>query len=46
VGLDLDILDPEGQLLNNFEAITCISLLEHIEDHAHGTQNMVRLLAT
>jgi SAM-dependent methyltransferase len=44
--LDLDILDPKDKLAKDFEAITCISVLEHIEDHARAMQNMVRLLAT
>lgn len=44
--LDLDIVNPKGDLGKTFEAITCISVLEHIEDHARAIQNMVRLLAT
>ena len=44
--LNVDILDSKDKLSTNFEAITCISVLEHIEDHARAMQNMVRLLAT
>lgn len=44
--LDLDILGPKDKLAKNFESIACISVLEHIEDHARAMQNTVRLLAT
>jgi SAM-dependent methyltransferase len=44
--LDLDIVDPKDKLAKNFQAITCISVLEHIEDHARAMQNMACLLAT
>jgi len=44
--LDVDILNLNGNLAHNFfEAITCISVLEHIEDHRKAVQNMVRLLS-
>jgi 2-polyprenyl-3-methyl-5-hydroxy-6-metoxy-1,4-benzoquinol methylase len=42
--LDVDIVDPQG-LDGEFEAITCISVLEHIEDHATAVRNMHRYLA-
>jgi 2-polyprenyl-3-methyl-5-hydroxy-6-metoxy-1,4-benzoquinol methylase len=44
--LDVDILAPKDKLSSNFEAITCISVLEHIADHARAIKNMVSLLAT
>lgn len=44
--LNVDILDPKEKLPSGFEVITCISVLEHIEDHARAIRNMVHLLAT
>jgi SAM-dependent methyltransferase len=44
--LNDDILNPKDVLSKNFDAITCISVLEHIEDHARAMQNMVHLLAS
>jgi|SRR5580692_2252961 hypothetical protein len=44
--LNDDILSPKDVLSKNFEAITCISVLEHIEDHARAMQNMVHLLVS
>jgi 2-polyprenyl-3-methyl-5-hydroxy-6-metoxy-1,4-benzoquinol methylase len=44
--LDIDILNPKDKLGKSFEAITWISVLEHIEDHLRAMQNMVCLLAT
>jgi 2-polyprenyl-3-methyl-5-hydroxy-6-metoxy-1,4-benzoquinol methylase len=44
--LNDDILHPKDELSKKFDAITCISVLEHIEDHARAMQNMVHLLAT
>ena len=43
--LDVDILEPAGKLPGNFEAITCISVLEHIVDHVRAVRNMAGLLA-
>jgi 2-polyprenyl-3-methyl-5-hydroxy-6-metoxy-1,4-benzoquinol methylase len=42
--LDVDIVNPEGGLTEKYDAITCISVLEHIEDHTRAVQNMVALL--
>jgi SAM-dependent methyltransferase len=44
--LDVDILNPDRVLLTKYEAITCISVLEHIEDHVRAVSNMVDLLKT
>ena len=44
--LDIEIVDPKDKLAKNFEAIICISVLEHIKDHERAMQNMVCLLAT
>jgi SAM-dependent methyltransferase len=41
---DVDILKPTG-LRDGWEAITCISVLEHIADHETAVSNMARLLA-
>ncbi len=42
--LDVDILNPTDRLSGEFEAITCISVIEHIEDHGRAMQNMVGVL--
>jgi 2-polyprenyl-3-methyl-5-hydroxy-6-metoxy-1,4-benzoquinol methylase len=42
--LDVDILNPAGALPGQFDAITCISVLEHIPDHQRAMHNMVALL--
>jgi methyltransferase family protein len=42
--LDVNIADPDAKLLEKYEAITCIGVLEHIEDHVRTVQNMVALL--
>jgi SAM-dependent methyltransferase len=42
--LDVDILNPDGKLQERYDAITCISVLEHIENHARAVQNMAELL--
>jgi SAM-dependent methyltransferase len=42
--LDEDILNPAGMPRGAFEAVTCISVLEHIEDHARAMKNMTDLL--
>ena len=42
--LDVDILNPRERLSKNFDAITCISVIEHIEDHTRALRNMVGLL--
>jgi SAM-dependent methyltransferase len=44
--LDVDIVNPDGRIPGKYEAITCISVLEHIEDHALAIRNMVALLET
>jgi SAM-dependent methyltransferase len=41
---DVDIVDP-GQQLGKFDAVTCISVLEHIEDHERAMRSMASLLA-
>lgn len=41
---DVDILDPGERLTGCFEAITCISVIEHIHNHQLAVRNMVRLL--
>lgn len=43
--LDVDILNPGDKLRGGFEAVTCISVIEHIPDHDRAVQNMVQLLA-
>jgi 2-polyprenyl-3-methyl-5-hydroxy-6-metoxy-1,4-benzoquinol methylase len=43
--LDVDILNPDDRLRGPFDAITCISVIEHVEDHTRAVQNMVALLA-
>jgi SAM-dependent methyltransferase len=42
--LDVDITKPGG-LQGRFEAITCISVIEHIENHLIAVGNMISLLA-
>jgi SAM-dependent methyltransferase len=42
--LDVDILKP-GNFSGPFDAITCISVMEHIVDHASAMRNMLKLLA-
>jgi hypothetical protein len=42
---DVDILNPNNRLSGVFDAITCISVIEHIENHSQAMRNMVRLLA-
>lgn len=44
--LDVDIVNPAGRLPEKYDAISCISVLEHIEDHARAVWNMVALLKT
>ena len=43
--LDVDILNPGDHFAGGVEAITCISVLEHITDHARAVRQMVQLLA-
>jgi 2-polyprenyl-3-methyl-5-hydroxy-6-metoxy-1,4-benzoquinol methylase len=40
---DVDILRPDG-FSEQFDAITCISVIEHIEDHVRAAATMARLL--
>ncbi|HZL50615.1 MAG TPA: class I SAM-dependent methyltransferase [Terracidiphilus sp.] len=42
--LDVDIVRPNGRSLGGFDAITCVSVLEHIENHVAAIQNMASLL--
>jgi hypothetical protein len=42
--LDVDITSTAGKLKEKYEAITCISVLEHIEHHIRAIQNMAGLL--
>ena len=43
---DIDITQPNVELGGKrFDAITCISVVEHIEDHLAAVRNMVQLLA-
>lgn len=44
--LDVDIVNPDESIPEKYEAITCISVLEHIEDHTRAVGNMVALLKT
>jgi 2-polyprenyl-3-methyl-5-hydroxy-6-metoxy-1,4-benzoquinol methylase len=44
--LDVDIVNPDSRIPEKYEAITCISVLEHIEDHTRAVRNMVALLKT
>jgi 2-polyprenyl-3-methyl-5-hydroxy-6-metoxy-1,4-benzoquinol methylase len=44
--LDVDIANPDGRLPEKYDAITCISVLEHIEDHTRAVWNMGALLKT
>lgn len=43
--LDVDILSPSDSLRPPYDAITCISVVEHIEDHERAVRNMAALLA-
>ncbi len=43
--LDVDIVNGADALTERYDAITCISVLEHIEDHAKAVANMAHLLA-
>jgi SAM-dependent methyltransferase len=42
--LDEDIQRPVNLDVDAFDAITCISVLEHIDDHAQAMRNMATLL--
>jgi 2-polyprenyl-3-methyl-5-hydroxy-6-metoxy-1,4-benzoquinol methylase len=42
--LDVDITHPDG-FSGHFDAITCISVIEHIVEHERAFENMLRLLA-
>jgi SAM-dependent methyltransferase len=42
--LDVDITKP-GEFHGSFDAVTCISVVEHIVDHESAMRNMLRLLA-
>lgn len=42
--LDVNIVQPDGKLQQSFDAITCISVLEHIEDQLPAVRNMASLL--
>jgi hypothetical protein len=42
--LDVDITNGDKTLSRKFEAITCISVLEHIEDQTRAIRKMVELL--
>jgi 2-polyprenyl-3-methyl-5-hydroxy-6-metoxy-1,4-benzoquinol methylase len=42
--LDFDITQP-GEFHGPFDAVTCISVMEHIENHEAAIQNMLNLLA-
>jgi SAM-dependent methyltransferase len=42
--LDVDITRPEG-IHGPFDAVTCISVMEHIVDHEAAMRNMLQLLA-
>jgi SAM-dependent methyltransferase len=42
--LDVDITDPQ-EFHGPFDAVTCISVMEHIVDHEKAMRNMLRLLA-
>jgi 2-polyprenyl-3-methyl-5-hydroxy-6-metoxy-1,4-benzoquinol methylase len=44
--LDVDIVNPDRRVSEKYEAITCISVLEHIEEHTRAVRNMVALLKT
>ena len=39
--LDVDIVKPDPRIPEKCEAITCISVLEHIENHTRAVWNMV-----
>ncbi len=41
---DVDILNPGEALSRKYEAITCISVLEHIADHKTAMKNMAQFL--
>lgn len=42
--LDVDILNPKQLLTQQFDAITCISVIEHIVDHETAMRNMIAVL--
>jgi 2-polyprenyl-3-methyl-5-hydroxy-6-metoxy-1,4-benzoquinol methylase len=42
--LDVDITNPQ-QFQGSFDAVTCISVIEHIVDHENAVRNMLRVLA-
>jgi 2-polyprenyl-3-methyl-5-hydroxy-6-metoxy-1,4-benzoquinol methylase len=42
--LDVDITKP-GEFHGTFDAVTCISVMEHIMDHETAVRHMLRLLA-
>jgi SAM-dependent methyltransferase len=45
--LDVDITKPDSEKLREkYDAITCISVVEHIKDHVTAVQNMTALLKT
>lgn len=41
---DVDITQPNGFAARRFDALTCISVLEHIEDHQAAMRQMLSLL--
>jgi len=41
--LDVDITNPK-EFRGQFDAVTCISVIEHIEDHENAVRQMLRLL--
>ena len=43
--LDVNILNPGNLAQQQFDAVTCISVLEHIEDHARAVHNMAARLS-
>lgn len=43
--LDVDILNPNGRL-KQYDAVTCISVLEHIEDHEKAVRTIANALPT
>jgi 2-polyprenyl-3-methyl-5-hydroxy-6-metoxy-1,4-benzoquinol methylase len=42
--LDVDIVNPRERVHEQYDAITCISVLEHIPDHVKAVRNMVAML--
>ncbi len=44
--LDVDIQAPGTFAQREFDAVTCISVREHIEDHEQAVRNMAKLLKT